>query len=658
MNGVVEPALARWRTALAAGLVSGDVSPTGIARAARVPVDVAVQVLQEADAADLLVDGTVPDGAVEELVALLDRSERERIHATTALHLLTLGPDHVDEALHHARAAGTADQTDLLRLLCTSGRMALVAGDCAGAVTLLGAAIELGAGDDAVERARLRFDLARALDGSGRLREGREEWLEVVRLASAAGAHDLVVDAAIRSVFPPDWRAGDPHAAAVLHMAEQVEGTGPRAAGILAARAMVEMRLPATEEHGHQVAWVTRTEIAQPLAERAMTLTEGAEDADRLVALTAWRQTHRAPSDLERRLAAGAEAMDLAQRLHDHERLADAAVASSIDRLEAADRPGHDECLAILRWLAATDDSPRVRWWHVTVAAGAAMHDGDAELADRLKAEARSMGRRHELPGWLSADILLGAEATVTGDDPDELAVYLVPVNTPIATSPVARSMVVWAAARLGELELARQHARVARRVLDDQQSSLLCLTLLARAASWSGDRELASFCVERLSPWQGRVAVDGAGWWCHGPVDLALAELAASSGSNHDALAHLHAAEQTIAAIGDVRSAARVERVRRLVDAQGAGPAAARRRVPGLDELTDRELRVLALLAEGRTNAEIATTLTYSTSTIRVDTMSIYRKLGVHGRVDAAALAVAAGLTDPARAPHDGGGA
>jgi len=60
---------------------------------------------------------------------------------------------------------------------------------------------------------------------------------------------------------------------------------------------------------------------------------------------------------------------------------------------------------------------------------------------------------------------------------------------------------------------------------------------------------------------------------------------------------------------------------------------------------LTGRELAVLRLLAVGRTNAQIGAELYISPSTVRVHVTSILRKLGVAGRVQAAALAERAGL-------------
>jgi predicted ATPase/DNA-binding CsgD family transcriptional regulator len=60
---------------------------------------------------------------------------------------------------------------------------------------------------------------------------------------------------------------------------------------------------------------------------------------------------------------------------------------------------------------------------------------------------------------------------------------------------------------------------------------------------------------------------------------------------------------------------------------------------------LTSRELAVLELLSEGRTNSEIAAALFISTSTAGVHLSNILRKLGARRRVDAAGLAHQLGL-------------
>jgi len=55
----------------------------------------------------------------------------------------------------------------------------------------------------------------------------------------------------------------------------------------------------------------------------------------------------------------------------------------------------------------------------------------------------------------------------------------------------------------------------------------------------------------------------------------------------------------------------------------------------------------VLRLLAAGRTNTQIGTELYISPKTVSVHVSGIIRKLGVSGRVQAAALAERAGLLD-----------
>jgi DNA-binding NarL/FixJ family response regulator len=60
---------------------------------------------------------------------------------------------------------------------------------------------------------------------------------------------------------------------------------------------------------------------------------------------------------------------------------------------------------------------------------------------------------------------------------------------------------------------------------------------------------------------------------------------------------------------------------------------------------LTDRELEVLALLAEGLTNREIGERLFMSEKTASVHVSRILSKLDVRGRVEAATMAQRAGL-------------
>jgi DNA-binding NarL/FixJ family response regulator len=70
----------------------------------------------------------------------------------------------------------------------------------------------------------------------------------------------------------------------------------------------------------------------------------------------------------------------------------------------------------------------------------------------------------------------------------------------------------------------------------------------------------------------------------------------------------------------------------------------------PSPSGLSEREREVLRLLAQGQSNAEIATELVLSVRTVEKHVANIYVKIGARGRADAATYAVRHGLT---QIPH-----
>lgn len=82
---------------------------------------------------------------------------------------------------------------------------------------------------------------------------------------------------------------------------------------------------------------------------------------------------------------------------------------------------------------------------------------------------------------------------------------------------------------------------------------------------------------------------------------------------------------------------------VARLIDSFVATPAPDP--VPGLADLTDRELEVLRSLAAGRSNAEIASELFLAETTVKTHVAHLFTKLGVRDRVQAVVLAHRAGI-------------
>ncbi len=137
-----------------------------------------------------------------------------------------------------------------------------------------------------------------------------------------------------------------------------------------------------------------------------------------------------------------------------------------------------------------------------------------------------------------------------------------------------------------------------------------------------------------------------GYAWWRQAQALLDAGQpAAAAAGPLRSALA---AADGHVPLLDQIRTLAERARIPLQppsADEPGAPPPA---QVLTRYGLTDRELTVLRLLAAGRTNPQIGAELYISTSTASVHVSNILRKLGVPGRVQAAALAERAGLLAP----------
>ena len=83
------------------------------------------------------------------------------------------------------------------------------------------------------------------------------------------------------------------------------------------------------------------------------------------------------------------------------------------------------------------------------------------------------------------------------------------------------------------------------------------------------------------------------------------------------------------------------------------ATPTRTRGAGAGLAEpVSERELEILSLIAEGLTNQEIAARLYLSLHTVKAHARNIYAKLGVSSRTQAVAKGRALGLLSPDRRP------
>ena len=253
------------------------------------------------------------------------------------------------------------------------------------------------------------------------------------------------------------------------------------------------------------------------------------------------------------------------------------------------------------------------------------------------------------------------------------LAQYQVPDLTILCGRLLTAGM--WACADLAEQARARH----------DEPAASAAVTAADGLAAWveqMGGAPLADH------PWVATIPAERATWDAErtrlaGPSDPDAWAGAAKAwqvlGCPHragyawwrQAQAQLDAGQPAAAAAGALRAAAAaadghvplLDQIRVLADrariplppaataaAVGAPAVPPPAEVPVPYGLTGRELAVLRLLAAGRTNAQIGAELYISPKTAGVHISNILRKLGVSGRVQAAALAERAGLLPSAR--------
>lgn len=156
---------------------------------------------------------------------------------------------------------------------------------------------------------------------------------------------------------------------------------------------------------------------------------------------------------------------------------------------------------------------------------------------------------------------------------------------------------------------------------------------VLMDAALPDGDGAEAAPAVYERSPNSAVVVISGS----RRPATAVQAIRCGATGyvSKVDPLKHIIAAVRTAASGGTTFTP---EQIRAAINADAAGDATA---------LSDRELEVLKLLAQGKSTDELAQLLTLSPHTIRNHIRNVLTKLDAGSRLEAVAVAHRQGLVD-----------
>jgi LuxR family transcriptional regulator, maltose regulon positive regulatory protein len=316
------------------------------------------------------------------------------------------------------------------------------------------------------------------------------------------------------------------------------------------------------------------------------------------------------------------------------------------DRIaEFADRYGSRYMLAFCRTEYGAVDLWRGRWRDAERALEAAVEDfarsRPAWVGSPLVALAelrRRQGRGDEVLALLeragpstaaelcAARLALDRGEAVAAAEMGERLLRLLPADRRLRRAPVLELLV---------------RARVAGGCLDAAADALDELRQVARSVGTAAQRAVADLAAGVLA------AAEGEHARARELLEDAVYRFDASGAPFEAARARAELAA-TLAALGRSEAAGREAAIASdALASLGAAEGAGAREDPDVG-VTGREREVLHLLAEGRTNPEIAATLVISEHTVHRHVSNILRKLGVPSRAAAVARAARAGLLDP----------
>lgn len=590
-------------------------------------------------------------------------SAPEPYFAGLAYHFIRAGPDAAGRAAAYARRAGDA-------ALARCGYE-----EAARHYGLALEALDVGGAPAGTDRCTLLIARGDALNRAGETAAARQALFQAAEVARVLVAPDLLARAA-------------------LAVAELQQETGrldePRIA--LLEEALAGAGVDNTPSRALLLARLAQAQPAHPLSpvrsREAIAAARRIGDARVILdVLFATRYALWSPDNLAERLANGAEMARLATALRDVWWIKAAHAFVYSDLLEHGDAPAAEAAREILARPAARRQTANEAWFELVLKAMRALTAGRLAEGEQLAWQALSAGSQAQIPDTLQSFGVQIAFTRYLQGRFDELEGSVKGLVEQYPDTPSWRAALALIFAESNRPAEARaQFERLAGNgfaAFPNDRSWLIGIANTAEVCAFLQDQERAAALYDLLLPYADQNIVIALATVWYGPVARQLGLLAGALGRWDDAVHHFDGALAMLARMASPPLAARVQaeyarlllnrarredreraralrdaaiatarelglgRVTRLVEslpADGSLPATtARTSPPG--GLTAREAEVLALLAAGRTNQEIADALTVSPFTVARHITNLYGKIGARGRADATAYALRHGL-------------
>ena len=413
-------------------------------------------------------------------------------------------------------------------------------------------------------------------------------------------------------------------------------------------------------------AWSTNASAARALANQALDLLaeHDMSPSTQALVLNSCREVHRSPSFNSQRLRISERAIGLSHPT--------AAIESRLLRSIDLYESGSNQ-LATSELIVAGEAAKRYgdAWgqWRINLRwAAHALSRGDIDEAWDLSAKALACGELAGEPGRVPALAAQQCAAAIERKFPhDQLWVFS--IDPALTAHGPSRALAALACVSAGDHPRAADHLEDSFDVFDDvdrESSWMLTLTTLIEVAAILGHVEFARRAVTALEPFADLNVVDGLGTLMRGPAvrylglarrtmgdseravdDLLRAKMMAQqNGEELWRLAALVDIAETLAPTGsprlaqlvrmsDIDDASQSQLTWRAERGRHALETAGRLTKENLT-LSDRQITILREMAGGATIADIGQKLRFSHSTVRQESMAIYRLLGVDGRAGA----------------------